>query len=78
MSPEFAPLSGTDKMLLGGSTLPDNITVEDIPGDERSFAVNVEIGHFQKRMLVSKCIKLEFIAQGMCQPIYNYSLVQQL
>jgi hypothetical protein len=64
MSPEFAPLSGTDEMLLGGSISPDDITVEDIPGDERSFAVNFEIVHFQKRMLVSKYIILEFIARG--------------
>jgi hypothetical protein len=65
MSPEFAPLSGTDEMLLGGSIPPDDVTVEDIPGDEGSFAANFEIVCFQKRMLVSKHIELEFIARGV-------------
>jgi hypothetical protein len=64
MSPEFSPLSGTDEMLLGGSIAPDDITVEDVPGDEGSFFANFEIVHFQKRMLVSKHIELEFIARG--------------
>lgn len=63
MSPEFSPLSGTDEMLLGGSIPPDDITVEDISGDEGAFAANFEIVHFQKRMLVSKHIELEFIAR---------------
>lgn len=65
MSPEFASLSGTDEMLLGGLIPPDNVTVEDLPGDEGSFAVNFEIVRFQKRMLVSNYIDLEFIARGM-------------
>lgn len=64
MSPEFASLSGTDEMLLGGLIPPDNVTVEDLPGDEGSFAVNFEIVRFQKRMLVSNYIDLEFIARA--------------
>lgn len=63
MLPAFSPLSGTDEMLLGGSIPPDDITVEDIPGDEGSFAVNFEIVRFQRRMLVSKHLELEFIAR---------------
>jgi hypothetical protein len=65
MSPEFAPLSGTDEMLLGASIPPDEITVEDVPGDEGAFAVNFDVVHFQKRMLVSKHIELDFIARGV-------------
>lgn len=65
MSPEFAPLSGTDEMLLGGIISPDEITVEDMPGDEGAFAVNFSVAHFQKRMLVSKRIELDFIARGI-------------
>lgn len=64
LSPEFSPLSGTDEMLLGGTIPPDEISVEDIPGDEGSFAVDFEIPHFQRRMNVSKEIVLEFIARG--------------
>ena len=65
MSPHFSPLSGTDEMLLGGSIPPDNVTVQELPGDEGSFSVDFEIVHFQKRMLVSKYIELEFIARGV-------------
>jgi hypothetical protein len=65
MLPQFSPLSGTDEMLLGGSIPPDNVTVQELPGDEGSFSADFEIGRFQKRMLVSKCVELEFIARGM-------------
>ncbi|KAG6907926.1 hypothetical protein DXG01_006856 [Tephrocybe rancida] len=64
MSPEFSPLSGTDEMLLGATIPPDEITVENVTGDEGSFAVNLKIVHFQKRMLVSKRIELDFIARS--------------
>ncbi|KAG5641831.1 hypothetical protein DXG03_004134 [Asterophora parasitica] len=65
MSPEFSPLSGTDEMLLGATIPPDEITVENVPGDEGAFAVDFNIVHFQKRMLISKRIDLDFIARGM-------------
>ncbi|KAG6810457.1 hypothetical protein H0H92_011806 [Tricholoma furcatifolium] len=78
MSPEFSPVSGTDEMLLGGSIPPDGITVENMKGDEGAFALNFEIAHFQKRMLVSKRIELDFIARGMLLPFDNYSLYRLL
>jgi len=66
LSPEFAPVSGVDQMLLGGTIPPDNIEVEDVPGDGGVFVVNFEIPHFHKRMVVSKEIGLEFIARSEC------------
>ena len=63
-SPEFAPVSGVDQMLLGGTIPPDNIEVEDVPGDRGAFVVTFEILHFHKRMVVSKEIILEFIARS--------------
>lgn len=75
MSPEFAPLSGTDEMLLGASIPPDEITVEDVPGDEGAFAVNFEVVHFQKRMLVSKHIELDFIARGVWYIVLLFSVL---
>ncbi|KAG6890983.1 hypothetical protein C0992_011514 [Termitomyces sp. T32_za158] len=67
MSPEFSPLSGTDEMLLGASIPPDAIAVENVLGgnDEGAFTVNFEIAHFQKRMLISKRVQLDFIARGI-------------
>lgn len=67
LSPEFAPLSGTDEMLLGGSMPPDNITVETSSSDDVSFVAHCEIAHFQKRMRVSKEVVLEFIARSESQ-----------
>ncbi|KAF8161651.1 hypothetical protein B0H34DRAFT_796403 [Crassisporium funariophilum] len=64
LSPEFAPISGSDQMLLGGTIPPDEVDVEDLPGDGGAFVVNFEIPHFHKRMVVSKEIVLEFIARS--------------
>ncbi|KAG6834911.1 hypothetical protein H0H93_006439, partial [Arthromyces matolae] len=64
MSPEFSPLSGTDEMLLGANIPPDLISVENMDGDEGGFAADFVIAHFQKRMLVSKSIQLDFIARA--------------
>ncbi|KAG6867231.1 hypothetical protein C0993_005380 [Termitomyces sp. T159_Od127] len=66
MSPEFAPLSGTDEMLLGASIPPDAITVENVVGggDEGAFSVYFEVALFQKRMRVSKSVQLDFIARA--------------
>ena len=67
LSPEFAPVSGVDQILLGGSIPLDNIEVEeDSPGDGGEFMVTFEIPHFHKRMMVSKEIGLEFIARSEC------------
>ncbi|KAE9400209.1 hypothetical protein BT96DRAFT_881491 [Gymnopus androsaceus JB14] len=64
LSPEFASLSGTDEMLLGESMIPDDVTVENLVGDEGAFAVNFRMPHFQKRMKVSNEVAVEFIARG--------------
>jgi hypothetical protein len=65
-SPEFAPVSGIDQMLLGGTIPPDNIEVEDVSGDGGAFVATFEVLHFHKRMVVSKQISLEFIARSEC------------
>ncbi|KAJ3894703.1 hypothetical protein GG344DRAFT_73851 [Lentinula edodes] len=64
LSPEFASLSGTDEMLLGEVMIPDDVTVENMLGDDGAFAVNFRIPHFQKRMRVSNEVGVEFIARG--------------
>ncbi|KAF6752193.1 hypothetical protein DFP72DRAFT_905204 [Ephemerocybe angulata] len=64
MSPEFATVSGSDQMLLGVTLPHDEIEVEELPGDEGEFAVNFVIPHFQKRMMVTQEIPLEFIARS--------------
>ncbi|KAJ7759233.1 hypothetical protein B0H16DRAFT_1720643 [Mycena metata] len=55
-SPEFAPLSPTDEMLLDVTMPPDDITVENVSGDEGAFIMDFAIVRFQKRMLVSKSV----------------------
>lgn len=65
-SPAFAPLSGSDQMLLEASVPPDEVIVEDVPGDEGAFAVHFRLVKFQARMRVSKEIHMEYIARGMC------------
>ncbi|KAF5364686.1 hypothetical protein D9758_005607 [Tetrapyrgos nigripes] len=64
MTPEFAPLSGTDQMVLGAGTVPDDVVVENLKGDEGAFAANLSINQFQKRMRISKEVAVEFIARG--------------
>ncbi|KAJ6619851.1 hypothetical protein B0H10DRAFT_1946423 [Mycena sp. CBHHK59/15] len=66
-SPEFAPLSATDEILLDATIPPDDITVENVGGEagqEGAFIVDFTVVRFQKRMLVSKAVVLEFIARG--------------
>lgn len=67
-SPAFAPLSGTEEMLLGGSIPPDEIEVQDVvdDDDDAAFIARFRVPMFQKRLRVSKQINLEFIARGMC------------
>ncbi|GBE80818.1 hypothetical protein SCP_0305380 [Sparassis crispa] len=62
--PVFSPLNGKDEILLGSSTPRDEIAVENVPGDEGAFIVRFRVMLFQKRMRVSKQVKLEFIARG--------------
>lgn len=61
----LAPLSGADELLLGDRVPPDEVAVEDIPGDEGAFAVSFRFNMFQRRMRISKQISMEFIARGM-------------
>ncbi|KAJ2917681.1 hypothetical protein MD484_g2713, partial [Candolleomyces efflorescens] len=63
MSPEFATVSGSDQMLLGVTLPHDEIEVEELPGEEGDFVVHFVIPHFQKRMMVTQEIVLEFIAR---------------
>ncbi|KAF9483183.1 hypothetical protein BDN70DRAFT_800170 [Pholiota conissans] len=63
-SPEFAPVSGVNQMLLGVTMSPDDISVEDLPGDGGGFAVDFVIPQFNKRMTVAREIVLEFIARS--------------
>ncbi|KAJ3523188.1 hypothetical protein NMY22_g11556 [Coprinellus aureogranulatus] len=64
MSPEFATVSGKDQMLLGVTLPHDEIEVEELGGEEGQFAVDFVIPHFQKRMMVTQEIILEFIARS--------------
>ncbi|KAF8216596.1 hypothetical protein K438DRAFT_1914479 [Mycena galopus ATCC 62051] len=63
-SPEFEPLSPTDEMLLDATMPPDDITVENVDGMEGAFVVDFSVVRFQKRMLVSKSVVLDFIARN--------------
>ncbi|XP_006460566.1 hypothetical protein AGABI2DRAFT_203651 [Agaricus bisporus var. bisporus H97] len=63
-SPDFNSGSATDEMLIGVTLPPDDVEVIDLPDDEGSFAVNFGVVKFQKRMMISKSISIEFIARG--------------
>ncbi|KAJ6581604.1 hypothetical protein B0H19DRAFT_1018567 [Mycena capillaripes] len=77
-SPEFAPLSPTDEMLLDATIPPDDITVENVDGMEGAFVVDFAVVRFQKRMLVSKSVVLDFIARSrMWRLSFNVSTQEQ-
>lgn len=63
-SPEYGALSGADRMLLGATSPPDTVDVEELPGQDGPFAARFHIVQFQKRMKVSGNIAFEFIARG--------------
>ncbi|KDQ56246.1 hypothetical protein JAAARDRAFT_132722 [Jaapia argillacea MUCL 33604] len=63
-SAAFAPLLGSEEILLGGEVPPDTVIVHDLPGDEGAFAADFEVAMFQRRMRVTQQIHLEFIARG--------------
>lgn len=63
-SPEYGALSGADRMLLGVTSPPDTVDVEELPGQDGPFAVRLHIVQFEKRMKVSEEIAFEFIARG--------------
>ncbi|KAJ7043692.1 hypothetical protein C8F04DRAFT_727201 [Mycena alexandri] len=77
-SPEFAPLSPTDEMLLDATIPPDDITVENVSGgDEGAFIMDFAVVRFQKRMLVSKSVVLDFIARSrMWRLSFNVSTAE--
>lgn len=62
--PQFTAASGADKVILGATLPPDDVTVELVPGNEGAFAVNFQIFQFHKRMMVSREIKHEFVARS--------------
>ncbi|EAU91950.1 hypothetical protein CC1G_11136 [Coprinopsis cinerea okayama7 len=64
MSPEFSKVSGADQILLGATQPQDEIEVHEVAADDGSFAVDFVIPHFQKRLMVTKLIELEFIARS--------------
>ncbi|KAJ7043697.1 hypothetical protein C8F04DRAFT_1028723 [Mycena alexandri] len=67
-TPEFAPLSATDALLLDATSPPDDVAVEDLPSGADAgvgaFAVDFALMRFQKRMNVSGAVSVEFIARG--------------
>ncbi|KAJ7180739.1 hypothetical protein C8R46DRAFT_1211046 [Mycena filopes] len=69
-TPEFAPLSATDALLLSDvSSPPDDVAVEDLPSTGAdagagAFTVDFALMRFQKRMNVSGAVAIEFIARG--------------
>ncbi|KAJ7917484.1 hypothetical protein B0H13DRAFT_2441809 [Mycena leptocephala] len=77
-SPEFAPLSPTDEMLLDATIPPDEIMVENVDGVEGAFVVDFAVVRFQKRMLVTKSVVLDFIARSrMWRLSFNVSTQEQ-
>ena len=68
VSPEIAPVSGVNQMLSRGVITHDIIGVkkDSCSGDGGEFTMTLEVPHFHKRMVVSKRIRLEFIAQSEC------------
>lgn len=63
-TPDFISGSAVDEMLMGVTLPPDDVEVINFPDDEGSFAVNLGIVKFQKRMMISRTITVEFIARG--------------
>ena len=67
-SPEFAALSERDKLVRGSDGPVDEVSVEEVRGDEAAFVMKFRIPMFQKRMRVTEGIRLEFIAKGTLVP----------
>ncbi|KAJ7456306.1 hypothetical protein B0H11DRAFT_2066171 [Mycena galericulata] len=64
MRPEFGALSEQDRFLLGVLVPPEEIDIQLMEGPEQPFSVKFKIPMFQKRMMLSEQICLEFIARG--------------
>jgi len=74
--PAYGALSGTDELLLGVTTPPDYVEVQEATANEiGTFIARFEITQFHKRMSVSKKISFEFIARGRlwCLKFYTTS-----
>ena len=74
MSPEFAPVSASDRLLLGMTIPPDEIEVHILPGDTGAFMVDIVIPHFYKRMVVTKKIVIEFIARSASKISFAFAI----
>ena len=59
---EYGVLSRVDRMLLGVSSPPDTVDVEELTGQDGPFAVRPTLVQFKKRMKVLGEIVFEFIA----------------
>ncbi|KAJ7182601.1 hypothetical protein C8R43DRAFT_1116231 [Mycena crocata] len=64
LSPTFGALSDEDRLLVGYLVPPEEIVVEAMAGPAEPFSVKFTIPLYQKRMLLGREIKLEFIARG--------------
>ncbi|KAF9524748.1 hypothetical protein CPB83DRAFT_838741 [Crepidotus variabilis] len=62
--PQFSATTGADKVILGSTLPPDDVSVELGPGNEGAFAVNFDLYQFHKRMMVAKEIKEEFVVRN--------------
>ncbi|KAJ6591370.1 hypothetical protein B0H10DRAFT_1960805 [Mycena sp. CBHHK59/15] len=64
LCPEFEALSVANRFLLGVLVPPEEIVVKTMAGDAMPFSVHFKIPQYKRRMLLSKAVKLEFIARG--------------
>ncbi|KAJ3504041.1 hypothetical protein NLJ89_g8145 [Agrocybe chaxingu] len=70
--PQFKTVSGADQIILGGTITPDDVTVELGAGTEGAFSTTFVVHQFHKRMMISKEIRLEFVARNR---IWRFSLL---
>ncbi|KAJ7775631.1 hypothetical protein DFH07DRAFT_699876, partial [Mycena maculata] len=63
LCPEFGALPADDRFLLGVLVPPEEIEIETMEGPGRPFSVKFKIPLFRKRMVLSRQIKLEFVAR---------------
>lgn len=63
--PHFTTTSGVDRVVLGATLPPDDVSVELGWANEGAFTVHFHLFQFHKRMMLSKEINHEFIARSM-------------
>ncbi|KAG6829360.1 hypothetical protein H0H87_011695 [Tephrocybe sp. NHM501043] len=71
VTPQFAPMRGTDEMLLGARFPMDEVLVRNAEGDEGAFNIDLEVVHFEERILVSKEVVVDFIVTYKTQMIFR-------